>query len=61
MIVSITNNNSNQAVLKTSIFASIVPKSFSINVATAIQTAKRNKKKILEYTDKKYLKNFLSI
>ena len=48
MTVNIISISSNQSVLNTSILASIVPKSFSINVATAIQTAKTNRKKILE-------------
>ena len=61
IIVRIPNNNSNQKALNTNILASIVPKSFSINVATAIQIAKTNKKNMLEYIEKKYLKNFLII
>ena len=56
--VSKYNRISNHRALKTSILASMVPKSFSINVATAIHKAKTNKKNILEYIDKKYLKKF---
>ena len=60
-MVNKKSKTSNQKVLKTKAFDSIVPKSFSINVAVAMEIAKTNNKEILDFTEKNNFKIVLNI